>query len=81
MDERMVCERVKALKIGEEGGGGLSLKTNMCGRSHAGPHKEAKKHKQNNNKHVTKQLGNNHPSSTPIMISFTFQLIFLNPKT
>ena len=32
----MVCERVKALKIGEEGGGGVSLKTNMCGRSHTG---------------------------------------------
>ena len=69
MDERMVCERVKALKIGEEGGGGYCLKW-------AGPHKEAKKHKKNNNKHVTKQLGNNNPSSTPIMISFTFQLIF-----
>ena len=42
-------------------------------------HTEAKKNKHdNNNKHVTKQLGNNDPSSTLIMINFTPKSNILN---
>ena len=40
-----------------------------------------KKHKYENvNKHVTKQIGNNEPSSTLIMIDFTPKSFFLKSK-
>lgn len=42
------------------------------------PHSEAKKHKHENyNKHMTKQTGNDDPSSILIMINFTPKLFFL----